>query len=184
MVLSEKFMGSHHDPEGDKDWETNTALTHQNASRWAEQFAKTTRFWRARRFQSCNARYSSSEVWTSRNGVIQQASVSNVSEENRIVKGSFENAEGEALLGFAGCRGLQIGCIVAIPVQFTAGSGCDSTGLLTRTLFRARSLSAVSEVPTSEELGVERLCRGRFRYSDLKEAAPWDYGICIWMSRS
>jgi hypothetical protein len=25
---------------------------------------------------------------------------------------------------------------------------------------------------------------GRFRYSDLKEAAPGDYGICIWMSRS
>ena len=46
-----------------------------------------------------------------------------------------------------------------------------------------RSLSAVSEAPTSEELGVETLCRGRFRYSDLKEAAPRDYGICIWMSR-
>jgi hypothetical protein len=26
--------------------------------------------------------------------------------------------------------------------------------------------------------------QGRFRYSDLKEAAPGDYGICIWMSRS
>ena len=25
---------------------------------------------------------------------------------------------------------------------------------------------------------------GRFRYSDLKEAAPRDYGICIWMSWS
>jgi hypothetical protein len=25
---------------------------------------------------------------------------------------------------------------------------------------------------------------GRFRYSDLKEAAPGDYGICIWMRRS
>jgi hypothetical protein len=25
---------------------------------------------------------------------------------------------------------------------------------------------------------------GRFRYSDLKEAAPRDYGICIWMRRS
>jgi hypothetical protein len=24
---------------------------------------------------------------------------------------------------------------------------------------------------------------GRFRYSDLKEAAPRDYGICIWMRR-
>jgi hypothetical protein len=47
-----------------------------------------------------------------------------------------------------------------------------------------RSLSAVSEAPTSEELGVETLWRGRFRYSDLKEAAPGDYGICIWMSRS
>jgi len=36
----------------------------------------------------------------------------------------------------------------------------------------------------SEELGVETLYRGRFRYSDLKEAAPEDYGICIGMSRS
>ena len=25
---------------------------------------------------------------------------------------------------------------------------------------------------------------GRFRYSDLKEAAPGDYGVCIGMSRS
>jgi len=25
---------------------------------------------------------------------------------------------------------------------------------------------------------------GRFRYSDLKEAAPGDYGICIRMTRS
>ncbi len=25
---------------------------------------------------------------------------------------------------------------------------------------------------------------GRFGYSDLKEAAPGAYGICIWMSRS
>jgi Phage integrase family len=31
--------------------------------------------------------------------------------------------------------------------------------------------------PRAKSLGVERLCRGRFRYSDLKEAAPWDYGI-------
>ena len=46
------------------------------------------------------------------------------------------------------------------------------------------SLSAVSEAPMSEELGVEALCRRRFRYSDLKEAASGDYGICIWMSRS
>ena len=45
------------------------------------------------------------------------------------------------------------------------------------------SLSAVSEAPPSEELGVETLCRGRLRYSDLKEAAPGDYGICIPMSR-
>jgi hypothetical protein len=36
----------------------------------------------------------------------------------------------------------------------------------------------------SEELEVETLYRGRFRYSDLKEAAPEDYGICIGMSRS
>ena len=28
-----------------------------------------------------------------------------------------------------------------------------------------------------------RRCGGRFRYSDLKEAAPGDYGTCIWMSR-
>jgi hypothetical protein len=48
----------------------------------------------------------------------------------------------------------------------------------------ATSLSAVSEAPMSEELGVEALCRRRFRYSDLKEAASGDYGICIWMSRS
>jgi hypothetical protein len=42
------------------------------------------------------------------------------------------------------------------------------------------SLSAVTEAHTSEELGVETLCRGRLRYSALKEAAPGDYGICIW----
>jgi hypothetical protein len=36
----------------------------------------------------------------------------------------------------------------------------------------------------SEELGVETLCRGRFRYSDLKEAAPRDYGIRIRKCRS
>jgi hypothetical protein len=24
---------------------------------------------------------------------------------------------------------------------------------------------------------------GRFRYSDLKEAAPGNYGVCMWMSR-
>ena len=35
----------------------------------------------------------------------------------------------------------------------------------------AISLNAVSEAPTSEELGVGTLCGGRFRYSDLKEAA-------------
>jgi hypothetical protein len=34
------------------------------------------------------------------------------------------------------------------------------------------SLSAVSEAPTNVGMGVETLCRGRFRYSDLKEAAP------------
>jgi hypothetical protein len=34
-------------------------------------------------------------------------------------------------------------------------------------MFRARSLSAVSEAPPSEERGVETLSRGRFRYSDL-----------------
>jgi hypothetical protein len=46
------------------------------------------------------------------------------------------------------------------------------------------SLSAVSEAPTSEEWGVETSVEGRFGYSDLKEAAPRDYGICIWMGRS
>ena len=51
-------------------------------------------------------------------------------------------------------------------------------------LLRARSLSDVSEAPTSEELGVGTRVQGRFGYSDLKEAAPRDYGICIWMSPS
>src|SRR6266436_5633019 len=45
------------------------------------------------------------------------------------------------------------------------------------------SLSAVSEAPTSEDLPVRCAVYGRFRYSDLKEAAPWDYGVCMWMSR-
>jgi hypothetical protein len=45
-------------------------------------------------------------------------------------------------------------------------------------------LSAVSEAPPSEELGVETLWEGRFRYSGLKEAAPGDYGICFSMRRS
>ena len=57
-------------------------------------------------------------------------------------------------------------------------------GALTGSLLQAKSLSAVSEAPPSEERGVETLSRGRFRYSDLKEAAPRDYGICIWMGRS
>ena len=38
--------------------------------------------------------------------------------------------------------------------------------------------------PTSEDLSFRCAMKGRFRYSDLKEAAPGDYGICIWMSRS
>jgi hypothetical protein len=46
------------------------------------------------------------------------------------------------------------------------------------------SLSAVSEAPTSEYLSFRCALKGRFRYSDLKEAAPEDYGVCIWMSRS
>jgi hypothetical protein len=46
------------------------------------------------------------------------------------------------------------------------------------------SLSAVSEAPTSEDLSFRCAVKGRFRYSDLKEAAPGDYGICIWMSWS
>ena len=37
---------------------------------------------------------------------------------------------------------------------------------------RARSLSAVSEAPTSEDLSFRCAVKGRFRYSDLKEAAP------------
>src|SRR6266567_6120595 len=45
------------------------------------------------------------------------------------------------------------------------------------------SLSAVSEAPTSEDLSFRCAVKGRFRYSDLKEAAPGDYGISIWMSR-
>ena len=39
-----------------------------------------------------------------------------------------------------------------------------------------RSLSAVSEAPTSEDLSFRCAVKGRFRYSDLKEAAPGDYG--------
>ena len=46
------------------------------------------------------------------------------------------------------------------------------------------SLRAVSEAPTSEEVGSRDAVEGRFRYSDLKEAASGDYGICIWMSGS
>ena len=38
--------------------------------------------------------------------------------------------------------------------------------------------------PTREDLSFRCAVKGRFRYSDLKEAAPGDYGICIWMSRS
>ena len=37
----------------------------------------------------------------------------------------------------------------------------------------SRSLSAVSEAPTSEELRLQTVVCGRFRYSDLKEAAGW-----------
>jgi len=40
-----------------------------------------------------------------------------------------------------------------------------------------KSLSAVSEAPTSEDLPFRCAVYGRFRYSDLKEAAPgglWD----------
>src|SRR6266850_8196777 len=48
-----------------------------------------------------------------------------------------------------------------------------------------KSLSAVSEAPPERKSWESRGCgEGRFRYSDLKEAAPRDYGICIWMSRS
>ena len=40
-----------------------------------------------------------------------------------------------------------------------------------------QSLSAVSEAPTNEDLSFRCAVEGRFRYSDLKEAAPaglWD----------
>jgi hypothetical protein len=43
------------------------------------------------------------------------------------------------------------------------------------------SLSAVSEAPKSEDLSVGCAVKGRFRYSDLKEAAPgglWD--LCLY----
>jgi hypothetical protein len=45
-------------------------------------------------------------------------------------------------------------------------------------------LSAVSEAPTSEDLPFRCAVYGRCRYSELKAAAPGDYGICIRMSRS
>ena len=49
--------------------------------------------------------------------------------------------------------------------------------------FVTGSLSAVSEAPTSEDLPFRCAVYGRFRYSDLKEAAPGNYGVCMWMSR-
>jgi hypothetical protein len=42
---------------------------------------------------------------------------------------------------------------------------------------RARSLSAVSEAPTREDLPFRCAVYGRFRYSDLKEAAPRTMGF-------
>jgi hypothetical protein len=47
------------------------------------------------------------------------------------------------------------------------------------------SLRAVSEAPTSEDLRIQSIVCGRFRYSDLKEAAPPSrivYGVCMWSS--
>jgi hypothetical protein len=40
-----------------------------------------------------------------------------------------------------------------------------------------RSLSAVSEAPTREDLSFRCAVKGRFRYSDLKEAAPRTMGF-------
>ena len=43
-----------------------------------------------------------------------------------------------------------------------------------------RSLSAVSEAPTSEDLPFRCAVYGRFRYSDLKEAAPGElWGLYV-----
>ena len=38
--------------------------------------------------------------------------------------------------------------------------------------------------PQLQRLNSWVFARGRFRYSDLKEAALRDYGICIWMGRT
>ncbi|MGA7821602.1 MAG: hypothetical protein WCA50_18385, partial [Candidatus Sulfotelmatobacter sp.] len=47
---------------------------------------------------------------------------------------------------------------------------------------RARSVPlsprAVSEAPPERRVGMRDAVQGRFGYSDLKEAAPRDYGIC------
>ena len=43
----------------------------------------------------------------------------------------------------------------------------------------ARSLSAVSEAPISRRTVESRCLGGRLRYSDLKEAAPEDYGLGV-----
>ena len=48
--------------------------------------------------------------------------------------------------------------------------------------FGPRSLSAVSEAPTSEDLSFRCVECGRCERSDLKEAAAEDYGISRWMS--
>ena len=45
------------------------------------------------------------------------------------------------------------------------------------------SLRAVSEAPTSDDLVSRGAIYGRFGYSDLKEAALRDYGICMRLSR-
>ena len=60
-ILCKQSICSHHERESDEDWETNKALTHQNASKRAE------------------------------------ASVTNLIEENKIVKESLGYAEGELL---------------------------------------------------------------------------------------
>src|SRR5579864_9851733 len=48
--------------------------------------------------------------------------------------------------------------------KLCSGTNCSTT--------RATSLSAVSEAPPSEDLSFRWAVKGRFRYSDLKEAAP------------
>ena len=61
---------------------------------------------------------------------------------------------------------------------------CDSTRLFAPEPGSWEVLVLYLKRPPGKSWRVETLCRGRFRYSDLKEAVPGDYGICIWMSGS